>query len=98
MSIYKVCPKFIKEIKEIKEIKNYLLGRLKNILVCRHPSLVFRVHPVGRKKIFCHFEMEKVALIFIYNIFNMFVAKEISFRNEHQKTFLTRTFLVDPVG
>ena len=42
--------------------------------------------------------MEKVALIFIYNIFNMFVAKEISFRNEQQKKFLTRTFLVDPDG
>ena len=51
--------------------------------------------PVGKKKIFYHFEMEKVALILIYNIF---VTKKIFFRNEHQKNLLTRTFLVDPVG
>ena len=39
--------------------------------------------------------MEKMALILIYNIF---VTKNIFFRNEHQKHFFTRTFLVDPVG
>ena len=66
------------------------------MLVCRHPGLFFRVHPAGRKKgFFYHFEMEKIALILIYNIF---VTKKILFRNEHQKKFLARTFLVDPVG
>ena len=56
------------------------------MLGCRHPGLFFRVHPVGRKKnFFYHFEMEKVALIFIYNIF---VTKKIFFRNEHQKKFI----------
>ena len=39
--------------------------------------------------------MEKIALILIYNI--LFVTKKIFFRNEHQKIFLTCTFLVDPV-
>ena len=27
-------------------------ARLKNMLVCRHPGLFFRVHPAGRKKHF----------------------------------------------
>ena len=49
--------------------------------------------PVGKKS-FYHFEMERIALILIYNIF---VTKKIFFRNEHQKKFLARTFLVDPV-
>ena len=49
--------------------------------------------PVGKKS-FYHFEMERIALILIYNIF---VTKKIFFRNEHQKNFLARTFLVDPV-
>ena len=35
-----------------------------------------------------HFEMEKIALIFICNIF---VTKSFFFRNEHQKNILTRT-------
>ena len=39
--------------------------------------------------------MEKIALILIYNIF---VTQKDFFRNERQKYFLTRTFLVDPVG
>ena len=39
--------------------------------------------------------MEKIVLILIYNIL---VTKKIFFGNEHQKIFLTRTFLVDPVG
>ena len=50
--------------------------------------------PVG-KNFFYHFEMEKIGLILIYNIF---VTKKIFFGNEHQKMFLTRTFLVGPVG
>ena len=39
-------------------------ARLKNMLVCRHPGLLFQVHPVGLKKkiIFFHF-LKKIALI-----------------------------------
>ena len=44
---------------------------------------------------FYHFEIEKIALILIDNIF---VTKKLFFRNKHQKIFLTRTFLVEPVG
>ena len=36
-------------------------ARLKNMLVCRHSGVSFRVHPAGRK-----LEMEKIALILIY--------------------------------
>ena len=50
--------------------------------------------PVG-KIFFYHFEMEKIAVILIYNIF---VTKKSFFKNEHHKKILTRTFLVDPVG
>ena len=39
--------------------------------------------------------MEKIASILIYNIF---VTEIFFFRNEHKKIFLTRTFVVDPVG
>ena len=71
-------------------------ARLKNMLVCRHPGLYFWVHPTGRKNfIFYHFEMEKIALIPVYNIF---VTKNFFFRNEHPKKFLTCAFLVDLVG
>ena len=49
----------------------------------------------SEKFFFYHFEMEKIALILIYNIF---VTKKVFFRNEHQKKILTRTFFVDPVG
>ena len=64
------------------------------MLACSHPGLFFRAIPAGRKKKnFYHFEMEKVALIFIY----IFVTKKNFFRNEHQKNFLTRTFFVDLV-
>ena len=45
---------------------NYYKARLKNILVCRHPGLLFPVHPAGRKFFFFHFEMERIALILIY--------------------------------
>ena len=69
-------------------------ARLKNMLVCRHPGLFFLSTPGRSEKFFYHFEMEKIALILIYNIF---VTKKIFFRNEHQKHFLTRTFLADPV-
>ena len=65
------------------------------MLVCRHADLFFRVHPAGREKKNYHLEMEKIALILIYNIF---VIKKKTFRNEHQEKFLTRTFFVDPVG
>ena len=68
--------------------------RLKNMLVCNHTGLFFRVLLAGRKNFFYHFEMEKIALILIYNIF---VTKKTFFRNEYQKKFLTLTFLVDPV-
>ena len=50
--------------------------------------------PVGNKFFFYHFEMEKMTLILIHNIF---VTKKNFFRNEHQKKFMTRTFLVDPI-
>ena len=50
--------------------------------------------PVG-KFFFYHFKMEKIPLILIYNIF---VTKNFFFRNEHQKWFLPRRFLLDPVG
>ena len=36
------------------------------MLVCRHPSLLFRVHPAGREIFFYYFNMEKKALILIY--------------------------------
>ena len=64
------------------------------MLVFRHLELFFPVHPASREKNY-HFEMEKVALILIYNIF---ATKKIFFRNEYQEKILTRTFLVDPVG
>ena len=51
--------------------------------------------PVGIFFFFYHFEIEKIALILIDNIF---VTKKLFFRNKHQKIFLTRTFLVEPVG
>ena len=44
-------------------------ARLNNMLVCRHPVLFFRVHPAGWGKKNYHFEMEKIALILIFNIF-----------------------------
>ena len=70
--------------------------RLKNMLVCHHLGLFFRVHPTGRNFFFFHhFEIEKIALILIDNIF---VTTKLFFRNKHQKIFLTRTFLVEPVG
>ena len=62
----------------------YLLGvvaevRLKNMLVCRHPGLFFSSAPGwSEKKFFYHFEMEKIALIVIYNIL---VTKKFFFRN-----------------
>ena len=62
------------------------------MLVGRHPGLFFRVHPASRENY--NFEIEKIALILIYNI----VTKKSFFRNELQKYFLTRAFLVDPVG
>ena len=66
---------------------NYNFGRtrLKNMLFCRHLGPFIRVHPAGQKKNY-HFEMEKIALIRIYNTFVT------------QKKKLTRMFLVDPVG
>ena len=30
-------------------------ARLKNMLVCRHPGLLFRVHPSGRENFFLSF-------------------------------------------
>ena len=51
----------------------------------------FQAHPAGLKK---KIEMEKLALILIYNIF---VTKKIIFRNEHLKNFLIPMFFVDPV-
>ena len=45
------------------------------------------------KIFFYHFEMEKIALILIHNIF---VTKK-KFSGMNIKKFLTRTFLVDPV-
>ena len=61
------------------------------MLVCRHAGFFFSSTP-GRseQKKFYHFEMENVALIFIYNIF---VTKKFFFRNKHQKENLTRPFL-----
>ena len=38
------------------------------MLACRHMGPFFPVYLVGRKKIY-HFEMEKIALILIYDIF-----------------------------
>ena len=45
------------------------------MLVCRHPGLFFRVHPVSRGKKIYHSEMEKIALTPICNII---VTKKIS--------------------
>ena len=61
------------------------------------PSLgsAFSSKPSQLEKIFYHFEMEKIALLLIYNIF---VTKKFFFRNEYQKKFLNCIFLVDPVG
>ena len=75
---------------------NYNFGRtrLKNMLFCRHLGRFIRVHPAGQKKNY-HFEMEKIALIRIYNTF---VTQNFFFKNVHQKKKLTRMFLVDPVG
>ena len=73
----------------------FVRARLKNMLVFRHLDLFIRVHPAGRKKKFYHSEMGKLALILIYNTF---VTKRFFFKNEHQKFFLTRMFLVDLVG
>ena len=40
------------------------------MLVCFHLDLFFQVNLVDWKKgFFCHFKMEKIALILIYNIF-----------------------------
>ena len=64
------------------------------MLVCLHPGLFFRVHLASWKSFFYHFKMEKIVLILIYNIF---VTKKFFYRNEHQKNFSSRTFLVDPV-
>ena len=37
------------------------------MFACRHPGLFFGEHPADRKKTFSnYFEIEKVALIFIY--------------------------------
>ena len=72
-------------------------ARFKNMLVLLSLGSVFSSTPdqMEKKNLFYHFEMEKIALILTYNIF---VTKNIFFRNEHEKDFLTRTFLVDPVG
>ena len=51
-----------------KRLKKINQARLKNMLACRHMGLFFPVYLVGRKKIY-HFEMEKIALILIYDIF-----------------------------
>ena len=57
----------------------------KNMLVCRHPGLFFRLHSAGRNFFFFnHFEMEKIALIFIYNIF---VTKKNYFQEWTSKKF-----------
>ena len=48
--------------------------------------------PVG-KNFFNHFEMGKIALIVIYNIF---MTKKNFFRYEHQKKILTHTFSCRP--
>ena len=69
---------------------------LKNMLVCRHLGLFFSSTPSWLEKNFLNqFEMEKIALILIYNIF---VTKKIFFSNENQKNFLICTFLVDLLG
>ena len=36
------------------------------MLVYRHPGLFFRVYPASWKKFFYHFEVEKIAITFIY--------------------------------
>ena len=69
--------------------------RLKNMLHWSHPGVFLRTPGRSEKIFFYHFEMEKIALILIYNIF---VTKKLFFRNEHQKFFLTHMFLEDPVG
>ena len=46
--------------------------------------------PVGKKNVFCHFEMEEIALILICNVF---VTKKNILRNEHQKDFWPARFL-----
>ena len=73
----------------------YIFGppkaRLKNMLVCCHAGLFFQVHPASWKKFLYHFEIEKIVIILIFNIF------VIKFRNEHLKNFLTCRFLVDLV-
>ena len=65
--------------------------RIKNMLVCHHSGLFFRVHLAGRKKNhFLSFEMEKIALILIYNIF---VTKNFFSGMNIKKFFLPAHFL-----
>ena len=51
-----------------KVFKGTNRATLKNMLVCHHPNLFFGVYSAGRI-FFYHFEMEKIELILIYNIF-----------------------------
>ena len=91
----KICPR---NFRRQADFHAYTRKKKKNLKICWFA--VTRVcffkytRPVG-KIFFYHFEMEKIALILIYNTF---VTENFFFRNEHQKKNLTRTFLVDPVG
>ena len=77
-------------------IKDYELGQTWKYVCLPSPGSVFLSTP-GRaeKTFFDHFKIEKIALILIYNIF---VTKNIFFRNDHQKCFLADTIFVDSVG
>ena len=67
---------FIKALFITWNIRYYFTdqARLKNMLVCRHPGLIFRVHRTGG---------EKIALILINNIFVTKKKFFFFFINEH---------------
>ena len=69
-----VCRKYIIRIRPDFKICWFVVSRV----------FFFWVHTAGQKIFFYHFEMEKIALFFIYNLL---VTKKIFFRNEHQKKF-----------
>ena len=76
-----------------KVFKGTNRATLKNMLVCHHPDLFLAyTRPVGF--FFYHFEMEKIALILVYNIFET----KNSFSGMNMKKNLTGMFLVDSVG